>query len=115
LAWPSESGTFFGKLAALAADLEVSLPLIPGKSVFTPLSVKFKAGAELDADPSSHVDSDDPDSNAYSTVLEGVCAELIASFKSNFKSETDCNHMALGSFPNVTDGFSGTLKMSSIS
>lgn len=111
----SKIDTFLGNLSALASGLVVTLPLEPGKSVFIPSSVVFKAGAKLEADPSSHVDSDNPGNTSYLGVLEGVCAELISSFKSNFKSQTSCVHMAQGTFPNVPAGFSGTATMDSIS
>jgi hypothetical protein len=114
LVWPSESGTLFSKLSELASNLVVTLPMTPVVSVFSPPTVNFKPMAQLSADPSSHVGSD-PSATSYKAVLAGVCGELVSSFQSNFKSETSCNRMAQGSFPNVPAGFSGTLTMSSIS
>jgi hypothetical protein len=112
LAWPSDAGTIWGKLSALASNLVVQLPA-DATAAFLPPTVVFKGEAQLEADPTSHVNSD-PSKTSYLDVLEGVCTELIDSFKSNFKSETDCVHMVVA-LPNVSAGFSGKVKMSSIS
>jgi hypothetical protein len=104
-------GAFLGNLSALVSDLVVLLPTVPGATSFLPVSVKFKAGAKLSADPSSHVDASNP---SYEVILTGVCGDLVGSFKSNFLSETDCVHKVIA-MVNIPGGFSGKVKMTSIS
>jgi hypothetical protein len=103
--------TFLGNLSALVSDLVVMLPVVSGATSFLPASVKFKAGAKLSANPASHVDHSNP---TYEAILKGVCGELVQSFKANFMSETDAVHFVIP-MANVPAGFSGKVKMTSLS
>jgi hypothetical protein len=108
---PSKINTFLGNLSVLAAGLVVTLPVGPSGAVFTPATVTFKVGALLSADPSAHVSPSGP---SYGEILQGVCEDLISSFKKNFPSEFNCVHF-VPTMANVPAGFSGTVSMSSIS
>jgi hypothetical protein len=109
---PSMLNTFLNNLSLLVSDLEVTLPAVSGVTYFDPVTVKFKAGAKLSANPSKYADGDNP---SYEGILTGVCADLIDSLKKNFPSDTGCVNYVTALLANVPGGFSGTAAMSSIS
>jgi hypothetical protein len=109
---PSMLNTFLGNLSSLVSGLKVTLPAVPGVTLFNPVTVKFKAGAKLSADPSQYAKGGNP---SYEGVLKGVCADLIDSFKKNFASTTDGTNYVTALIANVPAGFSGSVAMASIS
>jgi hypothetical protein len=109
---------FLNNLSALASGLEVTLPVTPGAKVFSPVKVKFASGAKLEAGDNLTLVTPKPsrEKPTYEDTLLNLCSELVASFKSNFKSSTNADHTVASMVSTVSEGvFSGEVVMVSIS